>query len=87
MHLCAPACREEDVAPALASLARERAHVYFAPGDLVLRTGFALLSGGAAIGAAGLARAHPGLEAWDVSQHFEFWVHGQYQRAFGAMAR
>jgi len=87
VHLCAAACREEEVGSALSGLARERAHLYFSTGDLVLRTGFALLSGGSAIGAAGLARSHAGLDAWDVSPHFDFWVHSEYKKTFGKIAR
>jgi hypothetical protein len=87
IHLCAAACREDDIAPALQRLARERTVLYYAPTDLVLRTGFALLSGGPALGVAGPADEYDGMVAVDVSERFDFWVHGEYKRAFGEIAR
>ena len=87
IHLCAPACREEVVQDRLASLARGRTMLYYTPDDLMLRTGFALISGGTALGTAGPTRGYSGLEAIDVSEHFQFWTHGEYKRQFGRFAR
>lgn len=92
VHLCAPACSEADVELELENLARERTHLYFTPADLVLRTGFKLLSGsglsgGDAIGASGIEGSYEGLDAWDVSEDFDFWVHAEYKRIFGRIAR
>jgi len=87
IHLCAPALREDDVAPALERLAAGRSVLYHASGDLVLRAGFALLSGGPALGAVGARERYAGLEAVDAAAHFDFWVHGEYKRRFGELAR
>jgi hypothetical protein len=87
VHLCAPACREEVVAAQLVSLARGHTALYYTPNDLVLRTGFGLLSGGTALGVSGPEGDYAGLEPVDVSDHFSFWTHAEYKRQFGRFAR
>ena len=87
VHLCAPACREDVVGERLAALAKERTVLYYTPDDLVLRTGFALMSGGTALGSAPPQSVYAGLEVLDVSQHFQFWTHSEYKRQFGRFAR
>jgi len=86
VHLCAPACRESDVADRLANLGREGAFLYHARNDLVLETGFIALSRGRALGAVGPSRPFPGLVAVDVAEHFGFWVHHEYKRRFAEFA-
>jgi hypothetical protein len=86
VHLCGPACREEDVERKLAVLPGGRSAIYFARGDLVLETAFRALSRGRAIGSAGLAGGYPGLVSVDVGQHFSFFVHREYSRRFGRFA-
>jgi len=87
VHLCAPACREDIVEARLGSLARGRTILYYTADDLVLRSGFALMSGGVALGTAGPTRAYDRLEAIDVTEHFQFWTHSEYKRQFGRFAR
>lgn len=87
VHLCAPACREEDVAGRLAHLGRRGATLYHARNDLVLETAFRVLSRGRALGAVGTARDYPGLAVVDVGHHFGFWVHHEYKRRFADFAR
>lgn len=80
IHLCAPACREDDVAERLSDLARERAFLYFSGKDRVLDLGFAPLARGRALGFRGPRRDYSRLLALDVSEHFDFWVHAEYKR-------
>jgi hypothetical protein len=87
VHLCAPACREDEVADRLAGLGRRGAFLYHARNDLVLETAFLAMSRGRALGAVGPTRDHPGLEVVDVSEHFGFWVHHEYKRRFADFAR
>jgi hypothetical protein len=87
VHLCAPACREDAVAERLDLLARERTALYFTPDDLVLRTGFALMSGGTALGSSGPEDDYVALESVDVSEYFQFWTHLEYKRQFGRIAQ
>ncbi|MEE2664119.1 MAG: hypothetical protein VX681_08375 [Myxococcota bacterium] len=87
VHLCAPACLEDTVAARLGSLARSRTTLYFTPNDLVLRTGFALMAGGTALGASGPEGDYARLDPVDVSEYFQFWTHLEYKRQFGRIAR
>ena len=87
VHLSAPACLEDAVAEHLGSLARSHTTLYFTPNDLVLRTGFALMAGGAALGASGPEGDYPKLDPVDVSEYFQFWTHLEYKRQFGRIAR
>jgi len=82
LHLCAPACLEEEVADKLHALARERAHFYYTELDKVLDISFRAMSQGHAIGACGLERDYEGLEGHDVSGAFDFWVHTEYKNRF-----
>ncbi len=82
VHLCAPACLEDEVADKLHELARERAHFYYTELDRVLDVSFRAMSQGRAIGAAGLSRDFEGLEGHDVSEAFDFWVHTEYKNRF-----
>jgi len=86
IHLCAPACLEEEVADKLSWLAREATFVYFTDLDLVLDVSFRAISPGRAIGAVGLENCYAGLTAIDVSHAFEFWVHTEYKNRFGRIA-
>lgn len=79
IHLCAPACREEDVAPKLAAVARERTFLYFTEKDRLLDLAFTPVARGRALGFNGPADTYQGLVPVDVSEHFEFWVHGEYK--------
>jgi hypothetical protein len=82
IHLCAPAVREDDVAEKLASLARGSTFLYYTGKDRVLDLGFTPLARGRALGCAGPREAYPGLAAFDVSERFDFFVHGEYQLRF-----
>jgi hypothetical protein len=82
IHLCAGACREEDVAIKLPHLAREHTYQYYTTDDLVLRTAFTAMAWGRALGTTELRRDYPGLTAIDVSDHFGFRVHGEYKHRF-----
>ncbi len=86
IHLCAPACCEDEVADKLARLARERTYLYWTPNDLVLQTAFRLMAWGRALGAEGPKGRYAGLDALDVSDHFGLWVHGEYRNRFSAIA-
>ena len=79
LHLCAPAVLEADVDDKLHDLAREGAVVYWSRNDVVLRTGFALLTLGTAIGASGLRGSYSGLRALDVGSHLGLRVHSGYK--------
>jgi hypothetical protein len=82
VHLCAPACREQDVAEKLEGLARERTWLYYTRADRVLDLAFTPIAMGRAMGSVGLEAPPAGLETLDVSEHFDFWVHGEYARRF-----
>ncbi|MCH7599469.1 MAG: alpha/beta hydrolase [Myxococcales bacterium] len=86
IHLCAPACLENEVKDKLSNLARGESIVYFARPDLVLETSFRVMSQGRAIGAAGLEGTYPGLRTCDVSDAFDFWVHTEYKNRFPRFA-
>jgi hypothetical protein len=79
IHLCAPACRERDVAEKLDSLARERTYLYFARTDRVLDLAFTPLARGRALGLVGPGRDYAGLVPVDAARAFDFWVHGEYK--------
>ncbi len=85
IHLCAPAVREDDVAEKLASLARGATYLYYTEKDRVLDLGFTPLAGGRALGYSGPRNAYAGLTALDVSEHFDFFVHGEYKARFGKL--
>ncbi len=87
IHLCAPACRERDVAPKLAGLARGSTYVYYCKSDAVLDVGFRLVARGRAVGSKGLTGGYAGMSAVDVSEHFGFWVHPEYKNRFSQFAR
>ena len=53
----------------------------------VLRTGFALMAGGTALGASGPEGDYARLDPVDVSEYFQFWTHLEYKRQFGRIAR
>lgn len=79
IHLCAPACRERDVADKLDHLGRRRTWLYHTRSDLVLETAFRLMARGRALGAVGPRREYPGLHPLEVGEHFGFRVHGEYK--------
>lgn len=87
IHLCAPACLEEEVADKLHGLAREETYLYYTNLDQVLDVSFRVISQGRAIGAAGLEMDYEGLTALDVSHAFDFWVHTEYKKRFGDIAQ
>lgn len=87
IHLCAPACLEEEVGDKLHGLARETAYLYYTHLDQVLDLSFRTISQGRAIGAAGLESQYEGLTALDVSHAFDFWVHTEYKKRFGEIAQ
>jgi hypothetical protein len=82
IHLCAPACREDDVTHKLPGLARERTLVYFTERDRLLDLVFTPLARGRALGSSGPAREYEGLTPVDVGEHFDFWVHAEYKNRF-----
>ena len=82
LHLCAPACLEEEVEDKLHELAVYRAHLYYTKLDKVLDISFRAMSQGRAIGASGLSREYDGLQGHDVSEAFDFWVHTEYKNRF-----
>lgn len=86
IHLCAPACREDQVAGKLPSLAADRTHLYHTTGDLVLETAFRVMSWGRALGAVGPYADYVGVEAIEVGEHFDFWVHSEYKNRFPRFA-
>jgi hypothetical protein len=85
IHLCAPACREDDVAAALEGLARERTFLYFTEKDRLLDLAFTPVARGRALGFVGPKREYAQLTAIDASDHFDFWVHGEYKNRFSAL--
>jgi hypothetical protein len=82
IHLCAPACREDDVAESLGGLARERSFLYFTSKDRLLDLAFTPLARGRALGFSGPERDYTGLTSIDVGEHFDFWVHAEYKNRF-----
>ncbi len=79
IHLCAPACREDDVAEQLPRLARQGTCLYHTEKDRALDLAFTPLARGRALGFCGPRRGYGGLTAFDVSEHFDFWVHAEYK--------
>ncbi len=86
IHLCAPACREQDVADKLGGLALERTWLYYTRKDRVLDLAFTPIARGRALGHTGPENPPPDLLAIDVGEHFDFWVHGEYSRRFDRLA-
>jgi hypothetical protein len=85
VHLCAPAVREDEVAEKLPFLARSATYLYYTEKDRVLDLGFTPLARGRALGYSGPRKAYAGLTALDVSEHFDFFVHGEYKMRFGQL--
>ena len=85
IHLCAPAVREDDVAEKLPSLARSATYLYYTEKDRVLDLGFTPLARGRALGYAGPREVYAGLTALDVSEQFDFFVHGEYKTRYGQL--
>ncbi len=83
IHLCAPACLEEEVKDKLEALARDQAFLYYTSLDHVLDISFRAMSQGRAMGAAGVEGDYAGIRALDVSHAFDFWVHTEYKNRFG----
>jgi hypothetical protein len=79
IHLCAPACKENDVVEKLSALAQERTYLYYTNKDRVLELVFTPLARGRALGFNGPQRDHDRLVAVDVGEHFDFRVHGEYK--------
>jgi hypothetical protein len=86
IHLCAPAVREQEVAEKLSSLARGATYLYYTEKDRVLDLGFTPLARGRALGYAGPKNSYPGLVALDVSEKFDYFVHGEYKARFAQLA-
>jgi hypothetical protein len=82
IHLCAPAVREDDVADKLSGLARGPTFLYYTEKDRILDLGFTPLARGRALGFSGPRRTRQRLVALDVSESFDFWVHGEYKHRF-----
>ena len=82
IHLCAPACREDDIADKLSGLARELTFVYFTDKDRLLDWAFTPIARGRALGFSGPREAYDAVVPIDVSEHFDFWVHGEYKNRF-----
>ena len=85
IHLCAPAVREDEVGDKLADLARDATYLYYTEKDRVLDLGFTPLARGRALGTAGPLREYRGLSALDVSDKFDFRVHGEYKNRFARL--
>ncbi len=85
IHLCAPAVREDHVEEKLPSLARGATYLYYTEKDRVLDLGFTPLARGRALGYSGTREAYAGLTALDVSEQFDFFVHGEYKTRFGQL--
>jgi len=79
IHLCAPACKENDVVEKLSALAQERTYLYYTNKDRVLELVFTPLARGRALGFTGPQRDYDRLVAVDVGEHFDFRVHGEYK--------
>ncbi|MDP6977747.1 MAG: hypothetical protein QF570_03980 [Myxococcota bacterium] len=84
LHLCAPACLEEEIEDKLDAVAGDSAYLYYTELDQVLEISFRAMSQGRAIGAAGLSRDYEGLVEYDVSEAFDFWVHTEYKNRFAS---
>ena len=87
LHLCAPACLENDVATKLEGSAQEQSYLYFTPHDLVLESAFRIMARGRALGSTGPQSSYQGLIAVDVSEHFEFFVHTEYKNRLERFVR
>jgi len=85
VHLCAPACREQDVADKLDALARGRTWLYYTRKDRVLDLAFTPIARGRALGLVGTENDYAGLSAIDVGPDFDFWVHGEYARRLAVL--
>ena len=85
IHLCAPACKENDVVEKLQGLARERTYLYYTNKDRVLDLVFPPLARGRALGLTGPHRDYDRLVAVDVGEHFGFRVHGEYKNRFAML--
>lgn len=85
IHLCAPAVREEDIALKLPSLARTATYLYYSQKDRVLDLGFTPIARGRALGFSGPRQSYAGLCALDVSEQFDFFVHGEYKTRFAKL--
>jgi hypothetical protein len=86
VHLCAPACREEEVTAKLDTVAARRCVVYYTSSDAVLEVAFRLLARGRAMGSAGLRRHYSSVVGVDVGAHFGFLVHQQYKHRLARFA-
>lgn len=86
IHLCAAACREKEVAAQLPHLAQQHTYLYYTAKDLVLQAAFTVMARGRALGAAGLRGSYAAVTAIDVSEHFDFRVHGEYKHRFAELA-
>jgi len=85
IHLCAPACREKDVAEKLSGLAQERTYLYYTKKDRMLELVFTPLARGLALGFTGSQRDYDRLVTVDVGEYFEFRVHGEYKNRFSML--
>ena len=85
IHLCAPACKEKHVVEKLSALAQERTYLYYTKKDRVLDLVFTPLARGRALGFTGPHGDHDRLVAVDVSEHFDFRVHGEYKNRFSML--
>lgn len=86
VHLCAPACTENELDGRLENLAAQATFLYYARSDLVLRLGFPGLGQERALGSIGPTKSYAGLSAIDVREYFRFWVHLQYKNRFADFA-
>lgn len=87
VHLCAPACCEPEVEDKLSEIARQRTLLYHTDNDLVLKVAFRAVSTAPALGSRGPLGVYHGLLPVDVSDYFDFWVHGQYKDRFADFAQ
>lgn len=85
IHLCAPAVREQDVAAKLPLLAQRATYLYYTEKDRVLDLGFTPLARGRALGYTGPGESYAGLTALDVSEQFDYFVHGEYKTRFAQL--
>ncbi|RKP04970.1 hypothetical protein THASP1DRAFT_20441 [Thamnocephalis sphaerospora] len=92
LHLCAPACAEQDVQDVLSmGAARRNIYVYYTDRDAVLTTLFRAMhpEHSAALGAVGPSAglgAYPGLVTYDASDAFTWRVHTAYAKRFYSLA-
>jgi hypothetical protein len=85
IHLCAPACREDHVLEKLSALAQERTYLYYTRKDRVLELVCTPLARGRVLGFTGTHRDYDRLVDIDVSEHFDFRVHGEYKNRFAML--